>query len=238
VTSTTASHFVARSADYGQDRVQSIRPAAPSASIQPVRAAETSPAWSPSSMPLPTSGTAQVKASLLLALEVAVDELHGKGSTRELIETRPELRSEWPVQLLGIARLPFAVLESFLDALLDRFGGGLEALRDYGRRATGSDRMGTHRRLLEGAPTETLIRRLGTFYAAYLTAGRLEPRRLGDGHWCLDLEDAEVSEAFLSLLCGVCEHVLARAGVAGAESSVVACSAKDDGDRNAIEMRW
>ncbi len=229
--------FVARSDDYARDPFESIRPPAKRASIEPGAVAETSPAWSPATARV-TSVDSHVKASLLLAIEVAVDEVHGRGSTRALIESHAELRKEWPVQLLSIARLPFSVLETFLDALLDRFGGGLERIREYGRRATGSERMGTHRRLLEGAPTETIIKRLGTFYAAYLTAGRLRPHRLEARRWCLDLEEADVSEAFLALLSGVCEHVFERAGVANAQSRIVACAADGESVRNAIEMTW
>ncbi|MBO6938955.1 MAG: protein kinase [Deltaproteobacteria bacterium] len=232
----TPARFVAHSADYARDPFESIRPSAKRASIEPAAAAETSPGWAPST-PFP-SDDSHVKASLLLAIEVAVDEVHGRGSTRALIESHVRLQKEWPVQLLSIARLPFWVLETFLDALLERFGGGLDSIREYGRRATGSERMGTHRRLLEGAPTETIIKRLGTFYAAYLTAGRLRPHRLEARRWCLDLEEAEVSEAFLALLSGVCEHVFERAGVTNAESQIVACAANGDSVRNAIEMSW
>lgn len=228
--------FVARSADYGRDPFASIRPRPISAAPKDI--ATTAPAWSPSSTPKPSANAALVKASLLLAVEAAVDEIHGQGSTRSVIEASPSLRREWPVQLLAIARLPFSVLEELLASLLDRFGGGLESIREYGRRATGSDRMGTHRRLLEGAPTETLIKRLGTFYAAYVSAGQLRPHRLEPRRWCLDLEDAEVSEAFLALLAGICEHIFERAGLEGSEAAVVACAATADDDRNAIELRW
>jgi serine/threonine protein kinase len=236
--SKTPSPFVARSEDYGRDPFERIRPRArPSGTTPPI--AVTAPAWSPSATSGRSPDAAMVKASLLLAVEAAVDEVHGRGSTRAVIEASPSLRREWPVQLLAIARLPFQVLEELLAALLERYGGGTEAIRDYGRRATGSDRMGTHRRLLEGAPTETLIKRLGTFYAAYLSAGVLRPHRLEPKRWCLDLEEAEVSEAFLSLLAGICEHIFERAGLEDATAEVVACAAADDDEtRNAIELRW
>ncbi len=237
VPSKKASAFVARSDDYGQDPFESIRPKARSGP-PPKVVATTAPAWSPSSTPGPATSAAQVKASLLLAVEAAVDEIHGRGSTRAVIDASPSLRREWPVQLLAIARLPFQVLEDLLAALQERYGGGLEAIRGYGRRASGSDRMGTHRRLLEGAPTETLIKRLGTFYAAYMSAGQLRPHRLGPERWCLDLEGAEVSEAFLALLAGICEHIFERAGLEEAEAEVVACAATADDERNAIELRW
>ena len=222
--------YVASSADFHPGSYASIRPSRP-------LAADTRPSWEPSQRTAPATrpdhSDVQVKASFLLALEAAIDGAHGAGSARSLVDADPTLAADWSPQLLSIARLPFAHVERLLDLTEGRFGGGIEAALDYGRRAGQSDRMGTHRRLLEGAPMGTLVRRLGTFYSAYFTAGELRARELSPKCWRLELHGPPVSGAFLAVLAGFFEVAFERAAPAHATTELVGGA---NGD--AIELRW
>ena len=241
--------FVAQSPDFS-DPLEPIRPqrrffstppvSGVSERVDPLEVSPTSPAWAPSWRP-PASGELDhamtVKASFLLAVSAGLDELRGAGTARSLIDSEPRLRRHWPADVLPIARVPFEVVEHFLERL-DAMGmGRAEDVHALGIRAGGSDRMGTHKRLLDGATAETLLRRLGTFYGAYFSAGRLVAERRGPGDWVLRLEELTASGSFLTLLAGFFQQVFERNGHGEAVSEVVGARAEGHA-RDAIALRW